>query len=202
MEASQAARAPAACSILSARPGSSCRAGMSGHCAGRGCCARSGQPDRPVVSIVAPPGYGKSSLLVQWATEGSAPVAWLTADDSDNDPVVFLTDLATAVDRRVPLGAEVFSAIAADTVSHRTDARAIVGSDVPTLGAGPDRHRRRAPDHFKGESRHPCRAGRAPARRVPGGRGWTRTDTPPVRPLARRGFNARVRSCRAGDGRA
>ncbi len=26
-------------------------------------------PDRPVISIVAPPGYGKSSLLVQWATE-------------------------------------------------------------------------------------------------------------------------------------
>ena len=75
---------------------------------------------RPVISIVAPPGYGKSSLLVQWATEEVAPVAWLTADDSDNDPVVFLTDLAAAVDRRVPLGAELFSAIASDTVSHRT----------------------------------------------------------------------------------
>jgi LuxR family maltose regulon positive regulatory protein len=76
--------------------------------------------DRPVISMVAPPGYGKSSLLVQWATEGSAPVAWLTADDSDSDPVVFLTELAAAIDRRVPLGAELFSAIAADTVSHRT----------------------------------------------------------------------------------
>ena len=70
--------------------------------------------------MVAPPGYGKSSLLVQWATEGVGPVAWLTADDSDNDPVVFLTDLAAAIDRRVQLGAELFSAIAADTVSHRT----------------------------------------------------------------------------------
>ena len=76
--------------------------------------------DRPVISIVAPPGYGKSSLLVQWATEDSRPVAWLTADDSDNDPVVFLTDLAAAIDRRVPLGAELFSAIASDTMSHRT----------------------------------------------------------------------------------
>ena len=33
---------------------------------------------------------------------------------------MFLTDLATAVDRRAPLGAELFSAIAADTVSQRT----------------------------------------------------------------------------------
>ncbi len=75
---------------------------------------------RPVILMVAPPGYGKSSLLVQWATEGVGPVAWLTADDSDSDPVVFLTDLAAAIDRRVQLGDELFSAIAGDTVSHRT----------------------------------------------------------------------------------
>ena len=88
---------------------------------------------RPVISIVAPPGYGKSSLLVQWATEDVAPVAWLTADDSDNDPVVFLIDLATAVDRREPLGAEVFSAIAADTVSHRAVVgRLLAGMSRPT----------------------------------------------------------------------
>ena len=79
--------------------------------------------DRPVISMVAPPGYGKSSLLVQWATEDSRPVAWLTVDDSDSDPFVFLTDLAAAIDRLVPLGPELFSAIASDTLSHR----AVVG---------------------------------------------------------------------------
>ena len=76
--------------------------------------------DRPVVSIVAPPGYGKSSLLVQWATEDSRPVAWLTASDSDGDPVVFLTDLVTAIDRLVPLDAGLIGLIASGTVSHRT----------------------------------------------------------------------------------
>ncbi len=76
--------------------------------------------DLPVISIVAPPGYGKSSLLAQWATFNPRPVAWLTVDDSDNDPVVFLTDLAYAIDRREALGKDLFSAIAADTVSHRT----------------------------------------------------------------------------------
>ena len=93
--------------------------------------------DRPVISMVAPPGYGKSSLLVQWATEDSAPVAWLTADDTDNDPVVFLTDLAAAIDRRVPLGAELFSAIAADTVSHRT----VVGRLLAAMSRPPERVR-------------------------------------------------------------
>ena len=74
--------------------------------------------DLPVVSIVAPPGYGKSSLMAQWATFNSRPVAWLTVDDSDNNPVLFLTHLAAAIDRREALGPELFSAIASDTVSH------------------------------------------------------------------------------------
>ena len=76
-----------------------------------------------MISIVAPPGYGKTSLLVQWATESSGPVAWLTADDSDSDPVVLLTDLAAAIDRVEPLGTEIFVAIASAAVSNR----AVVG---------------------------------------------------------------------------
>ena len=93
--------------------------------------------DRPFISMVAPPGYGKSSLLVQWATEDSAPVAWLTADDSDGDPVIFLTDLATAVDRHVPLGAELLSAIASDTMSHRS----VVGRLLAAMSRPPERVR-------------------------------------------------------------
>ena len=77
-------------------------------------------PDRTLISIVAPPGYGKTSLLVQWATENPGPVAWLTADDRDSDPVLFLTDLATAIDRLEPLDPELFGAIASSTVSNRT----------------------------------------------------------------------------------
>src|SRR3954470_20589594 len=37
-----------------------------------------------VVSLVAPPGYGKTTLLAQWATAQKAPVAWLTIDEQDN----------------------------------------------------------------------------------------------------------------------
>ncbi len=134
MEASQAARATAASWILSARPGSSCRAGMSGHCAGRGCCARSGQPDDPSSRSSRLPATASRVCSSSGRRKTSGPVAWLTADDSDNDPVVFLTDLATAVDRRVPLGAEVFSAIAADTVSHRT----VVGRLLAAMSRPPE----------------------------------------------------------------
>ncbi|MFI5043069.1 MAG: hypothetical protein ACHQNA_14695, partial [Acidimicrobiales bacterium] len=84
--------------------------------------------DPALISIVAPPGYGKTSLLVQWATEDSRPVAWLTADDSDSDPVVFLTDLATATDRFEPLGPELFGAIGSATMSNRTVVGRLLGA--------------------------------------------------------------------------
>ncbi len=90
--------------------------------------------DRRIISMVAPPGYGKSSVLVQWATEGSGPVAWLTADDTDSDPVAFLTDLAVAIDRHTPLGVELFSAIASDTMSHRT----VIGRLLAAISRRPE----------------------------------------------------------------
>ncbi len=72
---------------------------------------------------MAPPGYGKTSLLVQVASQDPRSVAWLTADDGDNDPVVFLTYLAAAIDRLEPLDPDIFGAIASPAVSNR----AVVG---------------------------------------------------------------------------
>ncbi len=89
--------------------------------------------DRRVLSIVAPPGYGKTSLLVQWATENPGPVAWLTADDSDSDPVVFLTDLATAIDRLEPVGPELFSGDRVGLALEPDRGRPIAGCNVTTL---------------------------------------------------------------------
>ena len=107
--------------------------------------------DRSVISIVAPPGYGKTSLLVQWATENSGPVAWLTADDSDSDPVVLLTDLAAAIDRVEPLGTDVFVAIASAAVSNR----AVVGRLLAGMSRPPEGVRIAIDDGFRITSR-PC----------------------------------------------
>ena len=51
----------------------------------------------PFLSIVAPPGYGKTTLLSQWAEAADSPVAWVSVDDRDNDPSVLLAHVATAV---------------------------------------------------------------------------------------------------------
>jgi LuxR family maltose regulon positive regulatory protein len=56
----------------------------------------------PVISIIAPPGYGKSTLMAQWAERKGRRVAWVSVDRRDNDPVVLLTYIAIALDRIEP----------------------------------------------------------------------------------------------------
>jgi LuxR family transcriptional regulator, maltose regulon positive regulatory protein len=67
--------------------------------------------DRPVVAVVAPAGYGKSTLLAQIAAGASAPVAWYTADQRDRDPAVLVLGLAAAFDRIAPLAPDVVDAV-------------------------------------------------------------------------------------------
>jgi len=64
-------------------------------------------PDLPVVSIVAPPGYGKSALLSQWAEETPRRVAWVSIEAEDNDPAVLLAYIAAALDRAQPIDVDI-----------------------------------------------------------------------------------------------
>ena len=41
---------------------------------------------RPVVSVVAPAGYGKTTLLAQWPERSGQAIAWVSVDEGDNDP--------------------------------------------------------------------------------------------------------------------
>jgi LuxR family transcriptional regulator, maltose regulon positive regulatory protein len=65
-----------------------------------------------VVTVVAPPGYGKTTLLAQWAERVGARVAWVSCDDGDNDPVVLLSALAVALDRIEPVDQTIFGVLA------------------------------------------------------------------------------------------
>jgi LuxR family transcriptional regulator, maltose regulon positive regulatory protein len=66
----------------------------------------------PVITVVAPPGYGKTTLLAQWAERLWPRVAWVSCDDGDNDPVVLLSALAVALDRIEPVDPALFWALA------------------------------------------------------------------------------------------
>ena len=51
----------------------------------------------PVVAVVAPAGFGKTSLLCQWADTSRRSLAWLTLDSIDDDPVILCSNLAEAL---------------------------------------------------------------------------------------------------------
>jgi LuxR family transcriptional regulator, maltose regulon positive regulatory protein len=65
----------------------------------------------PVAAVLAPPGYGKTTLLAQWAARDPRAFGWLTLDRRDNDPSVLLRSLAAAVDRIEPVGWETLDAL-------------------------------------------------------------------------------------------
>jgi LuxR family transcriptional regulator, maltose regulon positive regulatory protein len=76
-----------------------------------------GLPFAPVVSINAPAGYGKTTLLAQWANRDGRNLAWVSIDGSDNDTSVLLTDAALALDRIEPVDAEVIRSLASPAAS-------------------------------------------------------------------------------------
>src|SRR6185312_1315864 len=66
-----------------------------------------------VATVVAPAGYGKTTLLAQWAARDNRRFAWVTVDDRDNDPVVLLRHVAAALARDEPLPARLVEALRA-----------------------------------------------------------------------------------------
>lgn len=70
------------------------------------------------ITIIAPAGYGKTTLLAEWAERDGRPFAWVSVDEGDSDPAVFVAHVAAALDRVDPLGADVFEAIASPGASN------------------------------------------------------------------------------------
>ena len=82
---------------------------------------------RPIVSVVAPAGYGKTTLLSQWAERNGPAFAWVSVDEGDNDPKVLLAYIAEALNTIEPVSERVFDALT-------SPASSIPGSVVPRLG--------------------------------------------------------------------
>ena len=69
--------------------------------------------DAPIVAVVAPAGYGKTTLLGQWMEAGQPRQALVSLDARDNDPGTLLSYLATALDRLEPMEPTVLRALTA-----------------------------------------------------------------------------------------
>ena len=82
----------------------------------------------PIVSVVAPAGYGKTTLLSQWVERNGQAFAWVSVDEGDNDPKVLLTYVAEALAAVEPIDERVFDALASPGSS-------VPGSVVPRLSS-------------------------------------------------------------------
>src|SRR5215218_6847727 len=64
--------------------------------------------DVPLVLVVAPAGYGKTTALAEWAEQDGRPFAWVALQREDADEPRLLRSIALALDEIEPVGRDVF----------------------------------------------------------------------------------------------
>jgi LuxR family maltose regulon positive regulatory protein len=73
-----------------------------------------------LVTVVAPGGYGKTTVLGQWARRDDRPFAWVTVEEGDNDPVVLLRYVTAALDGVEPVDSRVVDGLISPGPSVRS----------------------------------------------------------------------------------
>jgi ATP/maltotriose-dependent transcriptional regulator MalT/DNA-binding SARP family transcriptional activator len=87
---------------------------------------------RKLVLVCAGPGYGKTSLLAEFARTADFAVCWYTLDTFDSDPRIFLEYLVEAIRVRFPAFGERTGAL---IEQGRVDLRSVVGVLTNELAA-------------------------------------------------------------------
>jgi len=57
---------------------------------------------RKLLLVIAPAGYGKTTLLGSWIAQSNMPVAWVSLDESDNDSIRFWSYVVAALNALRP----------------------------------------------------------------------------------------------------
>ena len=90
-----------------------------------------------MVALVAPAGYGKTTVLTQWCACTPRRVAWVSLDREDDDPAVLLADLGAALAATGPVDAGLVrtisspgTSVAAGVARRAAAALASVGEPV------------------------------------------------------------------------
>jgi LuxR family transcriptional regulator, maltose regulon positive regulatory protein len=87
----------------------------------------------PFAAVVAPAGYGKTTLLAKWAEADPRAFAWVALDGRDDDVLVFLRYIAAAIHRVEPIPPEAFEALSGPAESPWSKRVPRVGSALAAL---------------------------------------------------------------------
>lgn len=69
--------------------------------------------ETPLVLVSAPPGSGKTVAVGQWDAEDERSFAWMTVDETDNDPLALMSYLLLALQRVEPVDPGVLAFLSA-----------------------------------------------------------------------------------------
>ncbi len=90
--------------------------------------------DHKLTLVSGPAGYGKTTLVSTWVRGLRIPIAWLSLDEADNDPVRFLSYLVAALQRANPtVGQDVRDALEASQLSSLDWAIGALVNDLAAL---------------------------------------------------------------------
>jgi LuxR family maltose regulon positive regulatory protein len=74
--------------------------------------------DYKLIILAAPAGYGKTSMLIDFASQTNMPVCWYALDTLDREPLRFITHLIASLAQRFPnFGVQSFAALEATNPS-------------------------------------------------------------------------------------
>lgn len=87
--------------------------------------------------VSAPAGFGKTTLVGEWAAGCGRPVAWISLDEVDGDPVLFVTGLVRALQTIAPdLGEGALGALRSPEPPPAESVMAALAAEIAELPGG------------------------------------------------------------------
>src|SRR5260221_196382 len=92
--------------------------------------------ERKLILVAAAAGFGKTTLVAEWASQHADNICWLSLDDGDNDPARFLSYVVAAIQTLQPgIGQELLAALQSPQPPPVENALHVLINQLATISA-------------------------------------------------------------------